>query len=210
MATEHINIIIVDDHPIVLEGMENILKNMIGIDLIGKATNAMEAISLLRNHQIDLVITDINLPEISGIELCKKITTEFPKIKVIGMSTFQDKAYISEMIQNGALGYLTKSASPEEIENAIRATMNNQMTIQVNNYSGVLKQTEKVGPILTRREKEVLELVSQGLTNKEIADKLFVSQSTIDSHRKNLLSKFEVLNTASLIANAAKAGLLGQ
>jgi DNA-binding NarL/FixJ family response regulator len=208
MTTNTINIIIVDDHPIVLEGMENILKNMTGIDLIGKATNAMEAISLLRSHSIDLVITDINLPEISGIELCKKITTEFPKIKVIGMSTFQDKAYISAMIQNGALGYLTKSASPEEIENAIRATMNNQMTIQVNNYSGIIKQKENTGPILTRREKEVLELVAQGLTNKEIADKLFVSQSTIDSHRKNLLSKFEVLNTASLIAHAAKAGLL--
>jgi two-component system, NarL family, nitrate/nitrite response regulator NarL len=129
-------------------------------------------------------------------------------LKVIAMSTFQNKTYISEMIQNGALGYLTKSASPEEIESAIRAAMNNQMTIQVGNVTANQPKKETDGPMLTRHEKEVLELVAQVHTNKEIADKLFVSQSTIDSHRKNLLSKFEVLKTAALIANAAKAGLL--
>ncbi len=205
---KEVKIIIVDDHPIVLEGMENILKNMEGIVLVGKAASAMDAIALLREKSVDIIITDINLPEISGIDLCKKITTEFPLVKVIAMSTFQDKAYISEMIQNGALAYLTKSASPEEIEKAIHATMANQMTISVSNYNGATTKREQSGPVITRREQEVLLLIAEGLTNKEIADKLFVSQSTIDSHRKNLLSKFEVLNTAALVAQAAKAGLV--
>lgn len=208
MNTKEVKIIIVDDHPIVLEGMENILKNMEGIVLVGKAASAMDVIALLREKSVDIVITDINLPEISGIDLCKKITTEFPLVKVIAMSTFQDKAYISEMIQNGALAYLTKSASPEEIEKAIHATMANQMTISVSNYNGATTKRENSGPVITRREQEVLLLIAEGLTNKEIADKLFVSQSTIDSHRKNLLSKFEVLNTAALVAQAAKAGLV--
>jgi DNA-binding NarL/FixJ family response regulator len=203
-----IQIIIVDDHPIVLEGMENILKNLSGMSLMGKATNALDAIALLKKVNADLVFTDINLPEISGIDLCKKIVAEFPHIKVIAMSTFQDKAYISEMIQSGAQGYITKSASQDEIERTILSVMNNQMTIQVSNYSGNAAPGRTSGPILTRREKEVLQLIAEGLTNKEIADKLFVSQSTIDSHRKNLLAKFEVMNTAALIAQAARSGLL--
>ena len=203
-----IRIIIVDDHPVVLEGIENILRNMIDIELVGKVASAFDAIALLKEHSTDVVITDINLPEISGIDLCKKISKEFPLVKVIAMSTFQDKAYISEMIQNGALAYLTKSASPDEIEKAIHAATNNQMTISVSNYSSATLPSDSNAPIITRREKEVLQLIAEGHTNKEIADKLFVSQSTVDSHRKNLLAKFNAQNTASLITHAAKAGLV--
>jgi two-component system nitrate/nitrite response regulator NarL len=201
-------IIIVDDHPIVLEGMENIFRNMAGIELVAKASSAMMAISLMRTTPVDIVITDINMPEISGIELCRKISLEFPQVRVIAMSTYQDKAFISEMIRNGASAYLTKSASFEEIELAIRATMNGEMHIQLQGSSYEQLPQIPTQVLLTRREKEVLLLIAEGLTNKEIADKLFVSQSTIDSHRKNLLSKFDVLNAASLIAHAAKSGLL--
>ena len=203
-----IRIIIVDDHPVVLEGIENILRNMFDVELAGKAASALDAIALLLEHGADVVITDINLPEISGMDLCKKISKEFPLVKVIAMSTFQDKAYISEMIQNGALAYLTKSASPDEIEKAIHAAMNNQMTISVSNYSSATLPSDSNAPIITRREKEVLQLIAEGHTNKEIADKLFVSQSTVDSHRKNLLAKFNELNKASLITHAAKEGLV--
>ena len=210
MTTEKINILIVDDHPMVLEGMQAILKNFPRVHLSGKAASAMEAIKFLKENNVDIVITDINLPEISGIDLCKKIKKEFPAIKVIAMSTFQDKSYISSMIQNGASAYLSKSSSPEEIEKAIDAAINNQMIISVNNHSGNHSSANQdlSTPILTRREKEVLELISEGMTNKEIADKIFVSQSTVDSHRKNLLAKFNVLNTASLITAANKKGLL--
>ncbi len=208
MEAALIRIIIVDDHPIVLEGMENIFRNMAGIELVAKASSAMMAISLMRTLPVDIVITDINMPEISGIDLCRKISQEFPQVRVIAMSTYQDKAYISEMIRNGASAYLTKSASFEEIEHAIRATMKGEIHIQLQRSINEQLPQSPTQVLLTRREKEVLLLIAEGLTNKEIADKLFVSQSTIDSHRKNLLSKFDVLNAASLIAHAAKAGLL--
>ena len=208
MEAALIRIIIVDDHPIVLEGMENIFRNMAGIELVAKASSAMMAISLMRTLPVDIVITDINMPEISGIDLCRKISQEFPQVRVIAMSTYQDKAYISEMIRNGASAYLTKSASFEEIEHAIRATMKGEIHIQLQRSINEQLPQSPTQVLLTRREKEVLLLIAEGLTNKEIADKLFVSQSTIDSHRKNLLSKFDVLNAASLIAQAAKAGLL--
>ena len=208
MEAALIRIIIVDDHPIVLEGMENIFRNMAGIELVAKASSAMMAISLMRTLPVDIVITDINMPEISGIDLCRKISQEFPQVRVIAMSTYQDKAYISEMIRNGASAYLTKSASFEEIEHAIRATMKGEIHIQLQRSINEQLPQSPTQVLLTRREKEVLLLIAEGLTNKEIADKLFVSQSTIDSHRKNLLSKFDVLNAASLIAHAAKSGLL--
>ena len=210
MTTEKINILIVDDHPMVLEGLQSILKNISFINSIEKAATALEAIKQLREQLFEVVITDINLPEISGIDLCKKIKKEFPEIKVIAMSTFQDRSYISSMIQNGASGYLSKTSSPAEIENAIVAALNNQITVNVNNFTSapsILNHDLKT-PIITSREKEVLILISQGLTNKEIAEKIFVSQSTVDSHRKNLLAKFNVINTASLITAAGKNGLL--
>lgn len=210
MATEKINVLLVDDHPMVLEGMQAILKNISYIVLAGKAASVMEAIKILKEHKVDIVITDINLPEISGIDLCKKIKKEFPHIKIIAMSTFQDKSYISSMIQNGASAYLTKSASPEEIEKAIEAALNNQILVSVNNYSVTpsIANHDLKTPIITTREKEVLELISQGLINKEIAEKLFISRSTLDSHRKNLLAKFNVLNTAALITAASKKGII--
>ena len=210
MIEEKINILIVDDHPMVLEGMVAILNNISFIQNISKASSAVDAIALLRENSIQVVITDINLPEISGIELCKKIKKEFEHIKVIAMSTFQDKSYVSSMIQNGASGYLSKSSSPEEIENAIVAALEDKVTINLSNTSvgASIVNNDLKTPIITSREREVLELISEGLTNKEIAEKLFISQSTVDSHRKNLLAKFNVLNTAALITAASKKGFL--
>jgi DNA-binding NarL/FixJ family response regulator len=210
MIGEKISILIVDDHPMVLEGMTAILKNISSINQIHKASMALEAIKVLRENVCEVVITDINLPEISGIDLCKKIKKEFPDVKVIAMSTFQDKSYISNMIQNGASGYLSKTSSPEEIEKAIVASLQNQITINVSGAGSTpsIINNDLKTPVITTREKEVLELISQGLTNKEIADKIFVSTHTVDTHRKNLLTKFNVLNTAALITAAGKFGLI--
>lgn len=210
MIGEKISILIVDDHPMVLEGMTAILKNISSINQIHKASMALEAIKVLRENVCEVVITDINLPEISGIDLCKKIKKEFPDVKVIAMSTFQDKSYISNMIQNGASGYLSKTSSPEEIEKAIVASLQNQITINVSGAGSTpsIINNDLKTPLITTREKEVLELISQGLTNKEIADKIFVSTHTVDTHRKNLLTKFNVLNTAALITAAGKFGLI--
>jgi DNA-binding NarL/FixJ family response regulator len=117
-----IKVLIVDDHPMVLEGMRSMLTQINFVDIVGTAANAYEAIELIKAAAPDIVITDINMPEISGIELTLKIKKEFPEIKVIAMSTFKERSYITQMIQNGASGYLIKSASKEEIEEAILST----------------------------------------------------------------------------------------
>ena len=206
---EKIRVLIVDDHPMVLEGMKALLSNFNYITVVGTARNAFEAIDLLKATPADVAIVDINLPEVNGIELTAKIKKEFPVVKVLAMSTFTERSYISQMIQNGASGYLVKSASKEEIEAAILSAKEGKLYLSIDNQNVDLN-TELISdvPIVSRREKEVLQLIVDGLTNPQIAEKLFISLHTVDSHRKNLLTKFKVNNTASLIRIAVKFSLV--
>lgn len=199
----------VDDHPMVIEGMKAILQQISFVELSGTADNSFLALELVEAFQPDLVITDINLPEINGIELTSRIKKKFPSVKVIGMSTFNDRSYISQMIQSGADGFLVKSASKEEIEKAIPLVMDGQIYLSVDvNMNKQEKKSLANQPVITRREKEILLLIADGLTNPQIAEKLFISLNTVDTHRKNLLAKFETNNTASLIKLAGRAGFI--
>jgi len=209
IAMNRIKVLIVDDHPMVLEGMRSMLTQINFVDIVGTAANAYEAIELIKAAAPDIVITDINMPEISGIELTLKIKKEFPEIKVIAMSTFKERSYITQMIQNGASGYLIKSASKEEIEEAILSVHEGKLYMSLDiSLSAFDKQEINNVPILSSREKEVLDLIADGFTNPQIAEKLFLSLHTVDSHRKNLLTKFGINNTASLIKLAAKYNML--
>ena len=200
---------VVDDHPMVLEGMQSMLAQISFVDLIGLAANAFEAIEKLKQHTVDIVLTDINMPEMSGIDLAEKIKKEFPAVKVVAMSTFKERSYISQMIQHGAVGYLLKSASKDEIEEAILSVFEGRLYLSLDiNMSNAEKLEIKNTPVLSSREKEILLLIADGLTNPQMAAKLFLSPHTVDSHRKNLLTKFGVNNTASLIKVAAKYGLI--
>lgn len=209
MAMDKISVLIVDDHPMVLEGMRSMLTQINFVSIAGTAGNAIEAIQQIKTSASDIVITDINMPEISGIELTAKIKTEFPKVKVIAMSTFKERSYISQMVQSGASGYLVKSASKEEIEEAILSVYEGKLYMSLDiNLSADEKQDIGKAPVISSREKEVLELIADGLTNPQIASKLFISLHTVDSHRKNLLTKFGVNNTAGLIKMAAKFNMV--
>jgi DNA-binding NarL/FixJ family response regulator len=205
----NLNLLIVDDHPLVLEGLKSVLANNENIAAVGTASNAIEAIDYLKaNKNTDIAFLDINLPEISGIDLCKKITTDFPNVKCIALTTFAERSYISRMIQNGAMGYLLKSSSKEEIFEAIEKVSKGEYFMNVNLTETEKKDSEKKAPYLTIRELEVLKLIAEGMTNPQIADKLFVSTLTVNSHRKSLLLKFNVSNTALLIKNASSFGLI--
>jgi two-component system, NarL family, nitrate/nitrite response regulator NarL len=206
---DKISVLVVDDHPMVLEGMRSMLSQFGFVTLAGTAASAAEAIDLIKQEQPDIVLTDINMPEISGIELAQKIKAEFPAVRVIAMSTFKERSYISQMIQHGAAGYLLKSASREEIEEALLSVYEGQlyMSINLSMEKSELKEMKNI-PVLTSREKEVLQLIADGSTNPQIAEKLHISLHTVDSHRKNLLTKFNVNNTALLIKLAAKGNLL--
>lgn len=206
---DKINVLVVDDHPMVLEGMRSMLSQISFVNLKGTVQTAFDAMAKLKLETVDIVITDINMPEVSGIELALKIRKEFPLVKVIAMSTFKERSYISQMIQNGASGYLVKSASREEIEEAILSVYEGKLYMSLDiNLSAADKQEMNNLPVLSSREKEVLVLIADGLTNPQIASKLFISLHTVDSHRKNLLTKFQVNNTAGLIKLAAKFNMI--
>ena len=206
-----IRVFIVDDHPMVLAGLHSLLGGLENIEVAGTASNAFNAIPFLKGNKVDVVLLDINLPDISGIDLCKRINKEFPQVKIIGMSTFSERSYISRMIANGAAGYLIKSASAEEIAEAIATVLQDKMYVTVS-LEHVMKPLSVLPsdrlPALTKREKEILQLISEGLTNHQIAEKLFISPLTVDSHRKNLLTKLNANNTASLIKIAVQNGLV--
>ncbi len=206
---DKIKVLVVDDHPMVLEGMQAMLAQIDFLSVAGLASNACEAMELIRSQSPDIVITDISMPEIGGIELTARIRRAHPAIRVIAMSTFNERSLISQMIQQGASGYLLKSASREEIEEAILTVNAHKLYMSLNLALNEKEQSEiSKSPVLTSREKDVLSLIAEGLTNPQIAEKLFISTYTVDSHRKNLLTKFNVNNTAGLIKLAARYGLV--
>ena len=204
-----VKILIVDDHPLVVAGLKSLLANEENICVAGTAANAFDAISFLKTNEVDIAFLDINLPDINGIDLCKKIKEQFPTVKSLALSTFGERAYVSRMIQNGACGYLLKSSSREDILEAIRQVMAGGYFMNVNfDQNPSAEISPKTIPFLTRREKEVLLLIAEGMTNPQIAEKLFVSVTTVNTHRANLLMKFDVNNTASLIKISAGLGLI--
>ncbi len=207
-----ISIFIVDDHPMVVEGLKSVIEKLQGHQVSGVAYNAVDAIDLLTDVKVDVLLLDINLPDVSGIDLCKKVHKEFPAIKILGISTFSDRSYISRMIENGALGYLIKSASQEEIAEAISSVIQGKlyMSLKMEHFLRPLSITpDEHLPVLTKREKEVLQYIAEGLTNNQIAAQLFISPSTVDTHRKNMITKLNAKNTAALIRIAIEYHLLG-
>ncbi len=206
-----VQVFIVDDHPMVVAGLRALLDQLENMEVAGSATNAFDTLPFLQNNKVDVILLDINLPDVNGIDLCKRIKKEFPAIRVLGISTFSDRSYISRMINNGASGYLVKSASAEEISEAIQTVLRGRLYLSLE-MEHLLNATSAIPtgilPVLTRREKEVLRLIADGLTNNQIAEKLFISPLTVDSHRKNLLTKLNVKNTASLITTAFEHQLL--
>ncbi|MBS1644116.1 MAG: response regulator transcription factor [Bacteroidetes bacterium] len=195
---------IVDDHHMVIEGIRSMLLNDEIIEWKGYSLTANACLSFLSFHPVDVIFMDINLPDRSGIELCKEVTQLYPAVKVIGLSTFGQLSFISKMLDNGADGYLLKNASKEEMLLALISVMQGKKYLSREASDMLKRPSDDAAPTLTRREIEILQLISEGLTNAKIAEKLFVSATTIDTHRKHLLEKFKAKNTAALISLAAK------
>lgn len=203
-----IKIFITDDHYMIVEGIRSLLQNEKGIEWMGHAMNATSCIAFLQKQQPDVILMDINLPDMSGIDLCKHVKAAYPAIQIIGLSSFNQQSFIQKMLDNGASGYVLKNATREELMEAIETVMEHGKFLSTEAAATMKRNEDSKIPILTRREKEVLALIAGGLTNHEIADKLFVSTTTVDTHRKNLLAKFSVKNTATLIRMAAQYQLI--
>ena len=198
-------VFIVDDHYMVIEGIRSLLQNEKDIDWMGHATNAASCLDFLKRQQPDVILMDVNLPDMSGIDLCKEVTRLYKSVFVLGLSTFNQQAIIRNMMDNGASGYVLKNATKEELLSAISTVMSGKTYLSMEAAFSLQENTSE-RPIITRREKEVLLLIAEGLTNAEIAEKLFISVPTVNTHRKSLLEKFEAKNVASMIRVAVQLG----
>lgn len=205
MATK---VFIVDDHYMVIEGIRSLLQHEKNIDWAGHASNAASCLAFLNQQQPDVILMDINLPDKSGIDLCKEVREKYPAVYIIGLSTFNQQSFIQKMLNNGASGYVLKNATQEELMEAIETVASGKTYLSDEAASSLRKSGNTGLPVLTRREKEVLELIAEGLTNSEIAGKLFISVTTVDTHRKNLLAKFDARNIAALIKTAVQLQLI--
>ena len=202
-----IKVFIVDDHYMVIEGIRSLLQNEKDIEWTGHAMNAASCLAFLKQQLPDVILMDINLPDQSGIELCKEVRLIYPSIFVIGLSTFNQQSFIQKMMDNGASGYVLKNATQKELTDAIGTVVKGK-TYLSEEASHTLRKEDAAAVVLTRREKEVLALIAERMTNNEIAKNLFISVTTVETHRKNLLAKLEAKNTASLIRMATQMQLI--
>lgn len=201
-------VFIVDDHYMVIEGIRSLLQNERNIEWSGHATNANSCLAFLKQQQPDVILMDINLPDVSGIDLCKEVKEKYPGIFIIGLSTFNQLSFIQKMLDNGASGYVLKNATQNELMEGIETVIKGKLYLSNEAAQSLKKISNGEMPVLTRRELEVLGLIAEGLTNNEIAIKLFISVTTVDTHRKNLLAKFDARNMASLIKAAVNMQLI--
>jgi DNA-binding NarL/FixJ family response regulator len=199
-----VKIFITDDHYMIVEGIRSLLQHERGIEWMGHAMNAASCLAFLEQQRPDVILMDINLPDTSGIDLCKEIKAKYPAIHILGLSSFNQQSFIQKMMVNGASGYVLKNATREELIEAIEVVVQGEIFLSDQAAATIKKNEDSKIPVITRREKEVLVLIAEGLTNNAIAEKLFISTTTVDTHRKNLLAKFEVKNTAILIRLAAQ------
>lgn len=212
----NIKVLLADDHQIVRDGIKLMLEPQAGIDVVAEAENGSEIEGLLKNEHVDVIVMDINMPELDGIAATKKIKELYPDIKILALTMSNDDSHIRQMIQAGASGYIMKSAGRQELTKAIQEVMegrhyfSDQATQSI--MMDLIKNKGKSStpePIhITERESEVLQMIVKEFTNQEIAEKLYISPRTVDAHRRNLLQKTGARNTAGLVKYAFKHGLI--
>jgi len=210
-----IKVLLVDDHQLIIDGLKSLMKNTAEIMVTGEANNGREALRLLDILNVDVVLMDIDMPVMNGIDALKEIKKGKPAIKVIILSMHEESGMIKNLLAIGADGYLLKSTSQDELISAIKKVANGnkyfstEVTLSLLNGSQGNSQTSKQpSEILTSREEEILKLIAEGFSNKEIGTQLFISHRTVDTHRTNLMKKLNTSNIAGLISYAIKSGLI--
>ena len=208
-----IQIAITDDHTIVIEGIKNMLKSNKEIEVLQSFENLKDTFENLTNS-VEVLLLDINLPDGSGINACKELLENHKDLKIIALTNFEDSIFIKQILKNGAMGYLLKNTSKTELTEAIKEVNNGNRylpkkisDILLNDSIGV-ENSRYFIPKLTSREKEILALIIKEYTTDEIANELFVSNKTVESHRSNLMQKLGVKNSAGLVRVAFEKGLV--
>lgn len=209
---DEISIAIVEDHPIVVEGLRKIVTGEFNIREVTSFAAGDEFILFLKSGKtfFDIVLLDISMPGKSGIELCGELKKLMPATRILAFSNHSERSVILQMLQNGASGYLLKNASATDLVGCMKEALRGQLAIsdEVKNIISQPGQVFKAVAPLTKREKEILRLIADGKTSVEIADQLFVSPLTIETHRRNLMQKFDVSNVAELVKVAKELQFL--
>ena len=213
MKTSHaIRIILADDHAMMREGLRSILESELGYSVIAQAGNGRETVQLVKTHAPDLVIMDISMPGLNGIEATRQILQDAPGTRVIALSMHADKRFVGEMLSAGACGYLLKQSAMDELQQAIQTVMAGKTYITpeiagvvIQEYVQMKKGADREE--LTAKEREVLQLIAEGLSTKEIALKLSVSVPTIETHRQHIMAKLHLHTVAELTKYAIRTGL---
>ncbi|MBL4656204.1 MAG: response regulator transcription factor [Bacteroidia bacterium] len=218
--SDGISILIVDDHHIVRLGIKNMLNRAKGFRVVGEADNGNDAINKVEELLPDVVIMDIAMPLATGIEATVKIIEKWPKTKVLILTMYENEDYVIQVFNSGASGYILKNAKMPEFIKAIRtvAEGNTYYSMEISSLivTGFNKEPDEPHPecssddlpALTEREKEIVKLIVEGLSNKMIAEKLFISVQTVETHRKNFMRKIKAHNTADIIKFAIHSGLV--
>ena len=200
-----ISILIIDDHPLVLDGITTMLKDIDFLTIAGTCKTGSDAIAFLRLQEADIILLDINLPDMTGLDLCTLIRKKNKHSKILTLTSTNEAGLIAQMLKYGADGYLLKNMEREELIRAINTVLDGKIFLSKEVNEKLLEQFQSVNlavnsiPVLTRREKEILILLNEGLTGPQMAEKLFLSSFTIETHRKNLMQKLHAGSTQQLL-----------
>jgi DNA-binding NarL/FixJ family response regulator len=210
-----IRILLADDHKITRQGLRSLLEKQKDIEVVAEADNGRTAVRLAAELGPDIIIMDVTMPDLNGVEAAKQILSKSPDIKIIALSMHSDAIFVTEMLKSGASGYLLKDCAFEELTRAIRIVADDKTYLSpaisgvvIEDYIHRLTSTEVAGPdILTDREKEVVQLMAEGNSTKEIALKLHISVKTVETHRRQVMNKLDIHNVAELTKYAIRKGI---
>jgi two-component system nitrate/nitrite response regulator NarL len=207
-----INVLIVDDHQIVIDGLKALLSDYDGVSMKGEARNGREALDMLDVLKVDVILLDLDMPVMGGVDFMKELAKSKHDVKVIVLTMHDEKAMIRTLLELGAHGYLLKNSSRDELIQAIEGVIQGEQHLSEEVHTMLLTPDKDLrsGKLaeLTEREVEILKCVAEGLSNKEIGDKLFISPRTVDTHRTNVMQKLELHNVAGMVRFAIRNGLL--
>jgi DNA-binding NarL/FixJ family response regulator len=212
MSKPPIRVVLADDHPLFRAGVRLLLERAAGIEIVGEASNGVEALEQVRTLVPDVVILDMEMPEMTGVEVARRLRAVGSPVRVLVLSAYDDDEYVAELLASGAAGYLTKDEVPERIAAAVRGVARGQsgwLSQGVSQRALRRRDGEADSRSLSPREREVLRLIADGLDNGTIAAQLFISENTVKNHVTSIFAKLEVTTRAEAVAWAWRNGLMG-
>ena len=211
----NIRVVLADDHAVVRAGIRAMLESLGGIEVVGQATNGREALALVEQHHPDVLLCDISMPEMNGLEATTRVVKESPNVRVIVLSMHTSEEYVWQALKAGATGYLLKDAEASELDFAIKAVLNGTTYLTpsvskqvVETYMQRMGNTATVSDVLTPRQREILQLIAEGNALKEIARMLNLSVKTVETHRTLLMDRLDIHDTPGLVRYAMRIGMI--